>query len=287
MDAIKNYKFDLRGYDADLKCFAHDIEVLYNDIEQYPTYRDNFYTFILVESGSAVIKVNGFVQTVEPRTIICSLPGELWEWPEGCSIKGKFLCFEPEFLMSVIKDSQLMQRYSFLRREIHNPFIRLTEKGFLWVRDIIIEIMEEIVPSAKQFDLIKAQLWHLILLIEKEYEYNKREGEKLPVKNLTSAFIELVGSKLYREHKVAYYADKLCITPNYLNKIINKSLGISASAYIRKRILSEAKALLTITELNINEIAQALGFESANYFIRFFRKHQGITPGEFRKNAAL
>lgn len=283
MEPIKNYIFNLEGYSKELKCYAQDFYQTCEDIEKYPVYRDIFYTFILVEEGETTLKLNGIKHKVGPQYMICGLPGELWEWIEKGKIKGKIICFEPEFLMSIIKDPQLMQRYSFLQKDKHNPFIKISHKTFLWIRDILIEIIEGIQPSAKQFDLMKAQLWHLILLIEKEYQHNEKSNIELPKKNIISAFIDLVGKELYRHHSTSYYAEQLCITPNYLNKIVNKSLGISALAYIQNRIMTEAKVLLSITELNINEIAQALGFESGNYFIRFFKKYNGLTPGEYRK----
>lgn len=283
MDAIKHYKFNLEGYSKELKCYASDFLQFCDEIEKYPVYRDIFYTFILVEEGETTLKLNGIKNKATPHTMICGLPGELWEWSEDVGIKGKIICFEPEFLMSIIKDPQLMQRYSFLQKDRHNPFIKISDKGFLWIRDILIEIIEGVHPNARQFDLMKAQLWHLILLIEKEYQHNEKRNIELPSKNIISAFIDLVGKELYRHHNTSYYAEQLCITSNYLNKIVNKSLGISALAYIQNRIMTEAKVLLSITELNINEIAQALGFESGNYFIRFFKKYNGMTPGEYRK----
>lgn len=79
MDAIKNYRFELAGYSKDLKCYAHDFSIVQPDINKFPNYRDAFYTFILVEEGDINLRVNGFNLNIKPKTIICGLPGELWE----------------------------------------------------------------------------------------------------------------------------------------------------------------------------------------------------------------
>lgn len=282
MKNIKLYKFYRRKYGAEQKCDALDFDAIKPGIVQFPTHRESFYCIILVESGQTTLKVNGVERTVGANTVICGLPGEIWEWGPDPRIEGKAVIFEPDFLMSVVKDPLLLERPAFLRSDSHNPFIPVSEKGFLWIRDMIIEMMEEVASPTKFYDLLRAQLWHLILLIEKEYQNTQPETKEVPAKNYATGFVNLVGAELYRHHDVEYYADRMCITVNYLNKVSHASLGVSARSYIQSRIVAEAKNLLDITEMNVSEVAATLGFETANYFIRFFKKQVGVTPGEYR-----
>jgi len=85
----------------------------------------------------------------------------------------------------------------------------------------------------------------------------------------------------------SFYADKLNVTANYLNKICKREVGKTAGDMIRKRIIIEAQRYLHYTNLTINEIAFDLGFENASYFITFFKKQTYFTPEQFRKNANL
>jgi AraC family transcriptional activator of pobA len=52
---------------------------------------------------------------------------------------------------------------------------------------------------------------------------------------------------------------------------------------IQERVLLEAKRLLFYTEKTSKEIAYELGFEDANHFSKFFKKHTGQTPTDFKK----
>lgn len=285
MNEIKLYKFQRCKYGADQRCDAMEFADIKPGILKFPIHRESFFCFILIEEGSATLRLNGEEATVGAKTIICGLPGELWEWKERPHIEGKVVIFEPDFIMSVVKDPLLLQRPSFLHADVHNPFIKLSEKGFLWIRDIIIEMMEEVKSPVKFQDLLRAQLWHLILLIEKEYQMNPNSVvSQLPQRNYVAGFVNLVGVSLYRHHDVEYYADRLCITANYLNKISHSALGMSARKYIHERVVSEAKNLLSITKMNVNQVADILGFDSSNYFIRFFKKKTGMTPGEYKDN---
>ena len=67
-----------------------------------------------------------------------------------------------------------------------------------------------------------------------------------------------------------------------MNHIVKKATGLTAKQTISKRIVIEAKYLLSSTTLSVKEIAYELGFEDANYFISFFKKEQQTTPTQYR-----
>ena len=96
-------------------------------------------------------------------------------------------------------------------------------------------------------------------------------------------FIHLVGTHLKEQHSFQFYADKLCITPNYLNEIITSVMGVSAKQYIQNKVIDEAKRLLAYTDAPISDIAFELHFSTVSYFIRRFRQHTGETPLLYRK----
>ncbi|UKI31786.1 MAG: helix-turn-helix transcriptional regulator [Lentisphaeria bacterium] len=71
--------------------------------------------------------------------------------------------------------------------------------------------------------------------------------------------------------------------PNHLTKLFRRELGMSVRDYLHQRRLEYAEKLLTSESLSIGEIALAAGFTDPNYFIRFFRRRKGVSPGNFRK----
>lgn len=87
-------------------------------------------------------------------------------------------------------------------------------------------------------------------------------------------------------HSIAQFADDLAITPVHLNRICQAIAGKSASQLVQEHILAEARKYLTYTSYSVSEIAYRLHFEYPNYFARFFRKHTGLSPTEFREQPA-
>lgn len=101
---------------------------------------------------------------------------------------------------------------------------------------------------------------------------------------LTLRFKRMVDANYVNEKRPAEYASRLNVSRVYLNEAVRATTGMSIGKYIRSHVIINAKRLLAQTSMNINEIAQSLGYDDASYFERMFRKETGITPSVFRKN---
>ncbi len=84
------------------------------------------------------------------------------------------------------------------------------------------------------------------------------------------------------EHQLNFYAEKLGMTVDRLNDHVKRATGVTAGHLIRQRVLTEAKRQLVFSAQPIQDIAQELAFSDPSHFARFFRKHTGTTPHEFR-----
>ena len=81
--------------------------------------------------------------------------------------------------------------------------------------------------------------------------------------------------------KVNAIAEAFHLSPNYVGIYIKKHLGISLQHYILKTKVKMAESLLKQSNLNINEIAEKLGFTDAAHFTKTFKKHTGKIPSEY------
>ena len=81
---------------------------------------------------------------------------------------------------------------------------------------------------------------------------------------------------------VRYFAEKACLSPNYFGDLIKKETGKTAREYIQLKVIDLSKRLLLGTNQSITQIADTLGFQYAQHFIRMFKKEVGCTPKEYR-----
>ena len=79
-------------------------------------------------------------------------------------------------------------------------------------------------------------------------------------------------------------AKKYGISVGYLSSLIKENVGLSYSDYVTARRIQKAKELLEDERLSMEQIAEQTGFRDHFYFIKVFKKHTGITPGQYRKH---
>ena len=102
--------------------------------------------------------------------------------------------------------------------------------------------------------------------------------------DLYNTFVSLVAENYRKAHDVAFYADKLCITPRYLSQVTDRVVGKPPKQIIADYLMNEAKRYLETTRLNIQEIADKLGFSSGAFFCKFFKAQENTSPSEYRSH---
>ena len=100
---------------------------------------------------------------------------------------------------------------------------------------------------------------------------------------LFEEFMRLLIENFRSEHQIGFYADKLCLTPKYLSLLIKQTSGRSVSDWIDYCIIMEAKSLLRYSDMSIQQVAYTLHFPTPSFFGTYFKRHVGMTPGEFRQ----
>lgn len=82
-------------------------------------------------------------------------------------------------------------------------------------------------------------------------------------------------------------SDFLNLNISYVSMVFKKEVGITINRYIINYRLDKAKELLLRHDLLIKDIANAVGFQSSNYFAKVFKKVEGIQPKEYREKNML
>ncbi len=81
------------------------------------------------------------------------------------------------------------------------------------------------------------------------------------------------------------YAARLGVSPGQLTRLTRRMLGVTCLDLVNARVVHEAERELVYSNLSVKQVAAVLGFADEAYFGRFFKKHTGRTPSEFRDRA--
>lgn len=141
-------------------------------------------------------------------------------------------------------------------------------------------------PDAIRDKMMRNESENFIINMAGQIEARYGQLGASPVKNrawaLVNDFVALVERNYAVCHDVGYYADRLNVTPNYLNIITRRCTGTTAKEQINMRIGQVVKMLLDTTDLSVKQIAQRLHYDDPSYLCRIFRKLTGMSPIRYR-----
>lgn len=284
-NSIPRYTFYKTKYGSELLVDVVELKYVKRFLTKGTVHTLTYYDITFVTEGEGNFSVDNQMHKAVPCDVLFSKPGEIRNWDTGHIVNGYALIFEDEFLSSFFKDPLFVQHLSFFNVGRKSAGLHLSNELYVRMLQLLSDIKTEI-DSYKQNDVhvLRALLYEALMLLDRAYQKMLSDGSIHKEANSThlSKFMEWVGTDLREHHSVRYYADKLCITPNYLNEIVSSALGISAKQYIQNKVMEEAKRLLVYTDFPISEIAFELHFSTVSYFVRCFRQSTGETPLAYR-----
>ncbi len=138
-----------------------------------------------------------------------------------------------------------------------------------------------------QQESLQVMLKRFLILCVRLYAQEKQYPNEKKEINLIREYNFLIEQYFKSKHTVKEYASLLHKSPKTLSNIFSRSGFKSPLFYIQERILLEARRQLLHTNKSVKEIAFELGYEDLQTFSRFFKKHQGSSPSEYKKDLKI
>lgn len=200
--------------------------------------------------------------------------------------KGYHLIISKNFIKEVMQGVKHVPLTNYLSR-LNYPVEQITLNEAELLHEGILRITKSLANTNHCYhrEMIKNELRSFIMeisniIIPKNEIANKRV---LRDKNeIIMKFIHLLNTHCKEQHNVEFYANELCIDPKYLSRILKSLNGTSASKWIDEALLNEAQLHLRDNSLSIQQIADVLNFSDQSAFGKFFKKHVGTSPANYR-----
>jgi AraC family transcriptional regulator, transcriptional activator of pobA len=277
-----------KSYDVNLEVLPGYLEDRFsylNPDEEIPLVRRRFNSIYFISEGQNEILIGPQHYQLSPHDLVIVPENMVYAASHIQRCCGFFIHFKTEFLQSLLKEMVYIE-FPFLDSEAEH-ILHLKPKESESIVKSFQDIMKEFErPSLEKDSLLKYYLEILLLRIREIYRPlpHPRAIPKSGALHIANNFKHLAEENFLEIREVKQYAEMLNITPGHLSDTVQKALGISPRTVINNLLLSEAKILLTATDISISEIAQKLRFDDQPHFSHFIKHHTGITPKELRKS---
>lgn len=254
---------------------------------KYP-FRIDCYVAAYCEEGSVDCSVNLTDYHLTAGTLLLFIPGNIVKITEDCHLHLTLICASSSFIAGIgINPSKfLIEAMDVLR----DPCIHLSsdETGML---EKYVNLAIDITKTNPQF--LKESIGGLVSSVFYQFagflaDSKQRQDMEAPMRTsrqrqMLEQFIKLAVNDHAHEHLAGYYADKMCVTPKYLSKIVKETSGRSVHDWLSELLILDAKNMLRHSDMTIKEISVRLNFPSQSFFFRFFKNHTGQTPTQYRE----
>ncbi|KIO51850.1 helix-turn-helix domain-containing protein [Flavobacterium hibernum] len=258
------------------------------NIELNMPHKADFFSLVLIEEGFCTYKVNDNKSRVEANDVLFSPISETFIIDHiSDDYKAKYILFTTNF----ITQAGFNYRSNDILKSISsNPAIIINNEIALFKRlKFYLDELESLNDAENKNYYFNELIWHSFSLLIYEIDNYFRKIEIVrPTtprgEDLTTRFFELLRENYKEHHDVQFYADSLFVTRKYLSKMIKKTMLKSSREIINHLLVTEAKILLRNYNTSVSDAATELKFSDQSVFSKFFKKHTGQTPSDYKKD---
>lgn len=253
-------------------------------IPQEQPFRLGALAIALCLHGEMSLTVNMKEQHIQAGNMLITLPQDIIEHQYvSADIKGIFFVASQHFIEEAFpKIDEILPVFLHIQR---HPKIELPAEQVSIIQQFYKFFKQRLKDNSYYKNklissILKAFIYHIASLLATSATDSKKERKE----ELLSNFIQLI-IRYYKENRtLAFYADKLCISSKYLSYIVKEASGRTAHEWIDQYTILEAKILLRSTDKTIQQISDELNFPNNSFFSKYFKKHVGMTPKEYKRS---
>lgn len=285
-DSLKSRLYMYESYQADiLVADLNSQDVFLND-----PVRVNALQVLLVLEGSIDLSIDYVLFQASTNTVVTIMPTHITKVMKySPNFKVRLMAVSRAFLEQSMmpNHSSSMIQYMKIRK---NPTILLQESEIKTLDESMLRLRQTILQTSHHLQRLLIQNTLMGFFIEMGNIFSERKEYNTPPsltrkEELFESFLRILYMYCKEQHVVSFYAEQLYITPQYLSLILKELTGRSANKWIDEALMQEAKILLKAPQATVQQVADALHFSDQSTFGKFFKKHAGMSPMEYRKNS--
>ncbi len=245
--------------------------------------RFSYYAFFLRLKGETKRTINQFNYLIKPQSLQLVNPGSIYSFEEMSDVSKTYvLLFDKAFIEEKNLSMEIQDALLGFHRKCQKDVI-LDTTQFAKAVHLYEQLSSELRAKKEDYKTVAKMLINQLLFLLKREKLNSGLKQyHTRAEQICSEFLILIEEYFWQKKSVKEYASVLDITPKHLSETIKSTLHHTALSYIHVRIIKEIQYLLCFSDMSIKQISYALNFETLSQFGRFFKRHEGVSPKEYR-----
>ncbi|WFU19930.1 helix-turn-helix domain-containing protein [Bradyrhizobium sp. CB3481] len=247
--------------------------------------RPGFHLLMLFTSGSGDHFLDFRRVRCKAGTLVHARPGQVQQFVLGQALEADVLLFTSEFLFPAIPAPDGAAFGPLIDDIVPEDVTDLQPDAL----ESVVSVMSAIQRAYSKADgsklsaTILQHLLHAVLLTIAIY-YLKCDARRMTdsLSMIFQRFRQALEAKFTQTRTVEDYAEAIGCSAKSLRRACMMASDCSPKSLIEQRLILEAKRLLAHTGLTVEAIAAELGFSEPTNFVKFFRRHGGMRPLDFR-----
>ena len=249
------------------------------------------YALFLKQTKSCDIKYGRKHYDYQEGTIVCFAPGQTAEvdmLEDEIAPQVYGMIFHPDLIRGTALGKSI-KRYTFFSYAVSEALhLSDQEKKILFdcLEKISLELEHPIDKHSKGLIAMNIELLlnYCMRFYERQF-ITRNDANKDALTQFEQLLDDYFQSELPMQDglpTVKYFADKICLSPNYFGDMVKKETGRTPQEHIQEKVIELAKGEIAGTEKTVSQIAYTLGFQYPQHLCRVFKKRVGCTPNEYR-----
>ena len=299
MDTVKNVSFnDIAVLDKSSLSWIDNIIVYDEEIlngihlldSNNPPIRIEGLNIFLCKYGRMSFSIDYKPYQLKENTLLCLQSRHIVDDIHVSSnCKGCVLVISPDLIQLIIKDIPAIKKLTMSTSHLH-PLEQLEEDEMAQLVSVVERIKKNLKATNHSFQnyITKNEVSNFLLEIanirikKNSSEHKGNNEQESRQDEIVNNFIQFILDHCREQHEVAFYAKKLYMTPGNLSRTMKNATGKSPLKWINDILIAEAKILLRRKDVNVQQVSEELHFGDQSSFGKFFKKHIGLTPIEYR-----
>lgn len=246
----------------------------------YLPHRLDFFGLLLITKGKGKHQIDLEEYRFSQGDTVKISKGQVHAFQENPNYEGYLFIFTESFILNYFSKKSIQLISYLYNYHINSPKVESSDFNEPFILQLKAELAHK--NTYAQKNIVAALLEIYLLQLERATQSSRKNSSDNARYDLFYQFKNGVEKNYTSTRNVADYANELGVSTKQLNEICKEITLHTAKYFIDNYVILEIKRAIISSDASLKEIGYATGFSETTNFTKYFKKHTGFTPKEFK-----